>query len=115
MPVGSAEVDAWLLFAGLFASGETAVIEPIRTRDHSELALRAFGAELKLLGKEVRISGRQRLRAIEAVVPGDISSAMACERLRRGRWLKGCRLPSVACWLTWPSVVRYTSTRLSTG
>ena len=75
MPVASAQVKSCLLFAGLFASGETAVIEPIRTRDHSELALRAFGAELKLLGKEVRISGGQRLRAIEAVVPGDISSA----------------------------------------
>jgi len=74
MPVASAQVKSCLLFAGLFAAGETAVVEPIRTRDHSELALRAFGAELKQLGNEVRIAGGQQLRAIEAVVPGDISS-----------------------------------------
>jgi 3-phosphoshikimate 1-carboxyvinyltransferase len=75
MPVASAQVKSCLLFAGLFAAGETAVVEPIRTRDHSELALRAFGAELKQLGSEVRIAGGQQLRAIEAMVPGDISSA----------------------------------------
>jgi 3-phosphoshikimate 1-carboxyvinyltransferase len=75
MPVASAQVKSCVLFAGLFAAGETAVIEPIRTRDHSEVALRAFGAELKQLGNEVRIAGGQQLRAIEAVVPGDISSA----------------------------------------
>ena len=56
-------------------SGETAVSEPMRTRDHSELALRAFGAELTQMGNETRIAGGQRLRAIEAVIPGDISSA----------------------------------------
>jgi 3-phosphoshikimate 1-carboxyvinyltransferase len=75
MPVASAQVKSCLLFAGLFAAGETAIVEPIRTRDHSELALRAFGAQLKQLGSEVRIAGGQKLRAIEAVVPGDISSA----------------------------------------
>ena len=74
MPVASAQVKSCLLFAGLFAAGETAVVEPIRTRDHSELALRAFGAELKQQGNEVRIAGGQQLRAIEAMVPGDISS-----------------------------------------
>ena len=50
-------------------------VEPIRTRDHSELALRAFGAELTQAGNETRIAGGQKLRAIEAVIPGDISSA----------------------------------------
>jgi 3-phosphoshikimate 1-carboxyvinyltransferase len=75
MPVASAQVKSCLLFAGLFAAGETAVVEPIRTRDHSELALRAFGATLNQQGNEVRIVGGQKLRAIEAVVPGDISSA----------------------------------------
>jgi 3-phosphoshikimate 1-carboxyvinyltransferase len=74
-PVASAQVKSCLLFAGLFAAGETAVIEPIPTRDHSELALRAFGAELKQQGNEVRIAGEQKLRGIEAVIPGDISSA----------------------------------------
>ncbi len=75
LPVASAQVKSCVLFAGLFANGETAVVEPIRTRDHSELALRAFGAELTQAGNEVRIEGRQRLKAIEAVIPGDISSA----------------------------------------
>ena len=75
MPVASAQVKSCVLFAGLFATGETAVVEPIRTRDHSELALRAFGAEVHQQGNEVRIAGGQKLRAIEAVIPGDISSA----------------------------------------
>ena len=75
MPVASAQVKSCVLFAGLFANGETSVIEPIRTRDHSEQALRAFGAEVTQSGNEVRSSGGQKLRAIEAVIPGDISSA----------------------------------------
>jgi 3-phosphoshikimate 1-carboxyvinyltransferase len=75
VPVASAQVKSALLFAGLFAQGETAVTEPQRTRDHGELALRAFGAEVKRKGNEARIVGGQRLRAISAHVPGDISSA----------------------------------------
>jgi len=75
MPVASAQVKSSLLFAGLFAQGETRVEEPVRTRDHGELALRAFGAELKQWGLEARISGGQKLHALEAVVPGDFSSA----------------------------------------
>jgi 3-phosphoshikimate 1-carboxyvinyltransferase len=74
-PVPSAQVKSCLLFAGLLAEGETSIEEPFRTRDHGELALRAFGAELKREGERVAITGGQRLRAIEAVVPGDISSA----------------------------------------
>jgi 3-phosphoshikimate 1-carboxyvinyltransferase len=75
MPVASAQVKSALLFAGLLADGETRVEEPLRTRDHGELALRAFGAEVKHQVNEVRIAGGQRLRAIEAAIPGDISSA----------------------------------------
>lgn len=75
MPVASAQVEACLLFAGLFAEGETRVRGPVRTRDHSELAMRAFGAEVLRKGDEVSIRGGQRLRAIEGGVPGDISSA----------------------------------------
>jgi len=68
-------VKSCLLFAGLFADGETSVGEPVRTRDHGELALRAFGAEIRQSGNESRIRGRQPLHAIEAEIPGDISSA----------------------------------------
>jgi 3-phosphoshikimate 1-carboxyvinyltransferase len=75
MPVASAQVKSCLLFAGLFAEGETRIEEPLRTRDHGEVALRAFGAHLERKGNEVRIHGGQRLRGIEARVPGDLSSA----------------------------------------
>ena len=75
MPVASAQVKTCLLFAGLFADGETRIEEPLRTRDHGELALRAFGAQLDRKGSEVRIRGGQRLRGIETRVPGDLSSA----------------------------------------
>jgi 3-phosphoshikimate 1-carboxyvinyltransferase len=75
MPVASAQVKTCLLFAGLLADGETRIEEPLRTRDHGEVALRAFGAQIESKGNEVRIRGGQRLRGIEARVPGDISSA----------------------------------------
>jgi 3-phosphoshikimate 1-carboxyvinyltransferase len=75
MPVASAQVKSALLFAGLFADGETRVEEPVRTRDHGELALRAFGAEVAQHGNEARIAGGQKLHAIAAEIPGDLSSA----------------------------------------
>jgi 3-phosphoshikimate 1-carboxyvinyltransferase len=79
MPVASAQVKSCLLFAGLFTDGETRVEESVRTRDHGEVALRAFGAQLQRKkaegGSEVRIRGGQRLHGIEARVPGDLSSA----------------------------------------
>ena len=75
MPVASAQVKTCLLFAGLLAEGETRIEEPLRTRDHGEVALRAFGAQLERKGNEVRIRGGQRLHGIEAVVPGDLSGA----------------------------------------
>jgi 3-phosphoshikimate 1-carboxyvinyltransferase len=74
-PVASAQVKSLVLFAGLQAEGETVVEEPVATRDHSELALRAFGAELHRAKNRVSIHGGQKLKAIEAFVPGDISSA----------------------------------------
>jgi 3-phosphoshikimate 1-carboxyvinyltransferase len=79
MPVASAQVKSCLLFAGLLADGETSIEESIRTRDHGELALRAFGVKLDRKstgsGNEIRIRGGQRLRGIEARIPGDLSSA----------------------------------------
>src|SRR5216110_4147623 len=75
MPVPSAQVKSAVLFAGLFAEGETIVSEPVRTRDHGEQALAAFGAEVQRQGNELRIEGGQKLRAIEADIPSDISSA----------------------------------------
>jgi 3-phosphoshikimate 1-carboxyvinyltransferase len=74
-PVASAQVKSAVLFAGLLAQGETCVEEPYRTRDHGEQALRAFGAELSRSRNRVALRGGQKLHAIEAAVPGDISSA----------------------------------------
>jgi len=75
MPVASAQVKTCLLFAGLLAEGETRIEEPLRTRDHGEVALRAFGAQLQRQGNQVRIRGGQKLRGLEARIPGDLSSA----------------------------------------
>ena len=75
LPVASAQVKTSLLFAGLYADGTTRVEEPIQTRDHGELALQAFGAKLDRRMREVSIKGDQTLRAIDATIPGDISSA----------------------------------------
>lgn len=74
-PVPSAQVKTCVLLAGLQTQGTTTVREAIRTRDHSELALRAFGAEITRTIDSISIAGPQKLRAINAVVPGDISSA----------------------------------------
>jgi 3-phosphoshikimate 1-carboxyvinyltransferase len=74
-PVPSAQVKTALLFAGLQAAGTTTVSEAVRTRDHGELALRAFGAEVRRTTDSVAITGGQKLHGIEATVPGDMSSA----------------------------------------
>ena len=74
-PVASAQVKTSLLFAGLLADGTTAVEEPSRTRDHGEVALRAFGAKVDRSRNTVTIQGGQTLHPLEACVPGDISSA----------------------------------------
>ncbi len=74
-PVPSAQVKTCVLLAGLQTAGKTTVREALRTRDHSELALRAFGAELTRTIDSISISGPQKLHAVEAAVPGDISSA----------------------------------------
>jgi 3-phosphoshikimate 1-carboxyvinyltransferase len=74
-PVPSAQVKTSILLAGLQTAGTTTVREAVRTRDHSELALRAFGATLERTVDSISIEGPQTLHAIEAAVPGDISSA----------------------------------------
>jgi 3-phosphoshikimate 1-carboxyvinyltransferase len=74
-PVPSAQVKSCVLLAGLQTAGTTTVHESLRTRDHSELALRAFGAEIQRSLSSVSINGPQQLHAIDAAVPGDISSA----------------------------------------
>jgi 3-phosphoshikimate 1-carboxyvinyltransferase len=74
-PIASAQVKTAVLFAGLQASGTTSVAEKVRTRDHSEHALRAFGARLERENDRLSIEGGQKLHAVDATVPGDMSSA----------------------------------------
>jgi 3-phosphoshikimate 1-carboxyvinyltransferase len=74
-PVASAQVKSCVLMAGLFAAGDTVVHEPIRTRDHTEIALREMGADLEIAHRTIRLRGGARLKARELVVPGDLSSA----------------------------------------
>jgi 3-phosphoshikimate 1-carboxyvinyltransferase len=74
-PVPSAQVKSAVLLAGLGAAGTTRVSEAHQTRNHTEVALRRFGAEVDVDGTTVSLSGGQRLEAIEATIPGDFSSA----------------------------------------
>jgi 3-phosphoshikimate 1-carboxyvinyltransferase len=75
LPVASAQVKSCVLLAGLFAEGRTTVHEPLRTRDHTELALREFGADVDVERLAITVTGRPRLQARELRVPGDLSSA----------------------------------------
>jgi 3-phosphoshikimate 1-carboxyvinyltransferase len=80
MPMASAQVKSAVLLAGLFADGITKVAEPARTRDHTELALEEFGAEIEHHGLTTTVhglgNGNGRLTGRTLEVPGDISSAV---------------------------------------
>jgi len=73
--VPSAQVKSAVLLAGLHADGVTSVREALPTRDHTERALRTFGADVALTAATVSVRGGQRLGGRELAVPGDISSA----------------------------------------
>lgn len=81
LPVASAQIKSCLLFAGLFADGPVAVVEPGRSRDHTERLLEACGATVNV---EELPGGRRRIQVVpaeellvptEITVPGDVSSA----------------------------------------
>ena len=75
MPVASAQVKSAVLLAGLFAEGETEVIENVRTRDHTEIALEQMGADIGRHERTIAVRGRARLEGKKLYVPGDFSSA----------------------------------------
>ena len=75
LPVPSAQVKTCVLFAGLLAEGQTSVTEPMRSRDHTEIALREFGADIRVEGPKITLTGRPTLTGRELVVPADLSSA----------------------------------------
>lgn len=74
-PVASAQIKSALLLAGLFAESPTRVVEPARSRDHTERMLTKMGAKLDIDGLAVTIHPRPRLAPLDLTVPGDISSA----------------------------------------
>ncbi|AWH53846.1 3-phosphoshikimate 1-carboxyvinyltransferase [Stenotrophomonas sp. ESTM1D_MKCIP4_1] len=74
-PVASAQVKSAVLLAGLYAQGETSVVEPHPTRDYTERMLSAFGVDIAFSPGKARLRGGQRLRATDIVVPADFSSA----------------------------------------
>jgi 3-phosphoshikimate 1-carboxyvinyltransferase len=75
MPVASAQVKSAMLLAGLRAEGDTTVVEPAVTRDHSERMLQAFGCEVSACDGAVTLRPPSRLDAARIEVPGDFSSA----------------------------------------
>jgi 3-phosphoshikimate 1-carboxyvinyltransferase len=74
-PIASAQVKSCVLLAGLLAEGETAVREPVRTRDHTERMLAAAGARIRRSGDELSVSPAERLESGDIPVPADFSSA----------------------------------------
>jgi len=75
MPMASAQVKSCLLLAGMYADGETSVIEPAPTRDHTERMLSAFGYPVKTEDNTMSLQGGGKLTACDIDVPTDISSA----------------------------------------
>lgn len=75
LPMASAQVKSCVLLAGLFAEGDTIVREPVRTRDHTEIALAEFGADIDSYQRVITLRAGARLTGRELVVPGDLSSA----------------------------------------
>jgi 3-phosphoshikimate 1-carboxyvinyltransferase len=75
LPMPSAQVKSALLLAGLGAEVEVTITEPVKTRDHTERMLRAFGGEVRQAGDDVTFMPGQTLRATELTIPADPSSA----------------------------------------
>jgi 3-phosphoshikimate 1-carboxyvinyltransferase len=75
MKVASAQVKSALLFAGLQADGSTTILEPVRSRDHTERMIHQFGGEIVRNENIIVVNGNQNLSNASVNVPGDISSA----------------------------------------
>ena len=76
-----------VLFGGLFADGQTIVREPIRSRDHTEIALREFGADLNVRQRVITLKGRPTLTGRELIVPerSFVGGVFSC---RRACWFR---------------------------
>jgi 3-phosphoshikimate 1-carboxyvinyltransferase len=75
LPVASAQVKSCVLLAGLLADGETTVVEPLASRDHTEIMLRSAGVEVRESDGRVTVGSQRRLELRDVRVPGDFSSA----------------------------------------
>ena len=75
LPVASAQLKSAILLAGLYAEGQTTVIEPAPSRDHTERMFRALGVEIETEGNTITLDPPEDLHAVDIAVPGDISSA----------------------------------------
>ena len=75
LPVASAQVKSAVLLAGLYAEGETAVVEPLPTRDHTERLLEQAGAPIRVRAKRITVRQVERLELGELEIPADFSSA----------------------------------------
>ncbi len=75
LPVASAQVKTCVLFGGMYAEGQTVVREQVRSRDHTEIALREFGANIQTKSRVITLEGRPALEGRELLVPADLSSA----------------------------------------
>ena len=73
--IPSAQVKSAVLLAGLYADGVTAVVEPVRTRDHTEVMLGAMGADVKVDGTRVELRPAAELQPLDITIPGDFSAA----------------------------------------
>jgi 3-phosphoshikimate 1-carboxyvinyltransferase len=75
MPVASAQVKSAIILAGLYAEGETELIEPVKSRDHTERMLPSYGAALRVEGSKITVAGGRELKARDIYVPADFSSS----------------------------------------
>jgi len=75
MPVASAQLKSALILAGLYADGETVIIEPKPSRNHTELMINGFGGNVSVQDRTITVSPAEELYGHDVTVPGDISSA----------------------------------------
>ena len=76
IPIASAQVKSAILLAALFAKGKTHLLEPVKTRDHTERMFKSFKADIKVSGNKITVKGERELVSPKNIyVPGDISSA----------------------------------------
>ena len=75
LPIPSAQVKSSILLAGLYADGQTTVIEPAPARDHTERLIKYLGGSIEVDGLTIKLTGQEELEPKEIKIPGDVSSA----------------------------------------